>query len=200
MGQTIAEKIISAHADKHVTAGEFVVAQVDAATASDTTAPMAIRAFESMGGQQVWDPNRIVLVIDHASPAPNERVANLHAMMCDFARRQNCRLFEAGEGICHQLMLEQEIVRPGALFVGADSHTCTCGAVLAMGIGVGSTDLSAVMLTGKICLRVPQTLRIVVDGTLCPGIRCQDRLCPPAGTPAVGGSGIVSSGLGRGLC
>jgi 3-isopropylmalate/(R)-2-methylmalate dehydratase large subunit len=174
MGQTIAEKIISTHAHKHVTAGEYVVARVDTAMASDTTAPMAIRAFESMGGRQVWDPNRIVLVIDHASPAPNERVANLHAMMRDFARRQNCRLFDAGEGICHQLMLEHDIVHPGDLFVGADSHTCTCGAVLAMGVGVGSTDLSAVMLTGKIWLRVPRTLRIVVDGELCPGVRSKD--------------------------
>ncbi len=176
MGQTVAEKIISAHADRPVTAGEFVVARVDAAMASDTTAPMAIRAFASMGGRKVWDPSRTVFVIDHAAPAPNERIANLHNLMRDFSRRQNCRLFEAGSGICHQLMIEHEIARPGSLVIGADSHTCTYGAVGAMGIGVGSTDLAAVLLTGKIWLRVPQSIRIVVDGALCPGVRSKDMI------------------------
>jgi 3-isopropylmalate/(R)-2-methylmalate dehydratase large subunit len=174
MGQTLSEKIISAHAGKRVSAGDLVVARVDCAMASDTTAPLAIRAFEAMGGRRIWDSGRCVLVIDHAAPAPNERVANLHAMMRDFARRQNCVLFDAGEGICHQLMLEHGIARPGALVVGADSHCCTYGAVGAMGIGVGSTDLSAVLLTGKIWLRVPQTLRVVVDGALGAGVHSKD--------------------------
>jgi 3-isopropylmalate/(R)-2-methylmalate dehydratase large subunit len=174
MGRTLAEKIISAHTDRPVFAGELVVARVDAAMASDTTAPMAIRAFESMGGRQVWDPQRCVLVIDHAAPAPNERIANLHAMMREFARRQGCVLFEAGEGICHQLMLEHGFARPGALIVGADSHTCTYGAVGAMGVGVGSTDLAAVLLTGKIWLKVPQSLKVLVNGALGPGVRGKD--------------------------
>jgi 3-isopropylmalate/(R)-2-methylmalate dehydratase large subunit len=174
MGLTIAEKIISAHAGRAVKAGDFVVARVDAAMASDTTAPLAIRAFEAMGGRRIRNPRRCFLVIDHAAPAPNERIANLHAMMRDFAGRQGCGWFEAGEGICHQLMVERGIVGPGDLVVGADSHTCTYGAVGAMGVGVGSTDLAAVLLTGKIWLRVPETVRVVIDGTPDAGVQGKD--------------------------
>ena len=89
MGQTIVEKIISNRTDRKVRQGEVVVVKVDGAMASDTTAPLAIQAFKSMGGKKVWDPNRCILVIDHAAPAPNERIANLHVMMRAFAREQN---------------------------------------------------------------------------------------------------------------
>ena len=174
MAQTIAEKIISRHAGHPVRADDIVVAAVDLAMASDTTAPLAIQAFAAMGGRRLWDPKRCVLVIDHAAPAPNERIANLHALMRDFARRQECRLFEAGEGICHQLMLEHRLARPGDLVLGADSHTCTYGAVGALGTGVGSTDLAAVLLTGKTWLRVPQTVRVQVPGRLRPGVYGKD--------------------------
>ncbi len=174
MGQTLSEKIISAHAGKPAAAGDLVVARVDCAMASDTTAPLAIRAFEEMGGSRLWDPARCVLVIDHAAPAPNERIAGLHAMMRAFADRQGCVLFESGEGICHQLMVERRIVRPGDLVIGADSHTCTYGAVGALGAGVGSTDLAAVLLTGKTWLRVPQTIKVEVAGRLRPGVSGKD--------------------------
>jgi 3-isopropylmalate/(R)-2-methylmalate dehydratase large subunit len=174
MGQTLAEKIISAHAGRMVRAGELVVARVDCAMASDTTAPLTIRAFEAMGGEQIWDGKRCVLVLDHAAPAPNERIANLHALMRAFAHRHHCRLFEAGEGICHQLLVEHGLVKPGMLVVGADSHSCTYGAVGAMGIGVGSTDLAAVLLTGKIWLRVPISCQVIIDGTLAAGVCSKD--------------------------
>jgi 3-isopropylmalate/(R)-2-methylmalate dehydratase large subunit len=174
MGQTLSEKIISAHAGKPVAAGDIVVARVDCAMATDTTAPLAIRAFEAMGGTRVWDPKRCVLVIDHAAPAPNERIAGLHAMMREFAARQGCVLFDSGEGICHQLMVERGVVRPGDLVIGADSHTCTYGAVGALGAGVGSTDLAAVLLTGKTWLRVPQSIKVEVAGRLRPGVSGKD--------------------------
>lgn len=174
MGQTLSEKIISAHAGRPVAAGDLVVARVDCAMASDTTAPLAIRAFEEMGGNRLWDPARCVLVIDHAAPAPNERIAGLHAMMREFAARQGCVLFESGEGICHQLMVERRVVRPGDLVIGADSHTCTYGALGALGAGVGSTDLAAVFLTGKTWLRVPQTIKVEVTGRLRPGVCGKD--------------------------
>ncbi len=127
-----------------------------------------------MGGLRIRNPERCVLVIDHAAPAPNERIANLHARMRDFAHRQGCRIFEAGEGICHQLMVEQHLVRPGELALGADSHTCSYGAIGALGIGVGSTDLAAGWLTGKIWLRVPRTMRVEVSGCLRPGVYGKD--------------------------
>lgn len=174
MGQTIAEKIISDHAGRKVYRDELVVAQVDQTMASDTTAPLAIRAFEAMGGSRLWDRQCCILVIDHAAPAPNERIANLHAMMRGFASDQGCILFEIGEGICHQLMIEKTIVRPGQLVIGADSHTCTYGAVGAMGAGVGSTDLAAVWLTGQIWLRVPQTIKIELTGSLNRGVQGKD--------------------------
>jgi len=174
MPQTIVEKIISSHAGKTVYEGELVIARVDAAMASDTTAPLTIKAFNSMGGQTVWDPKRCILVIDHAAPAPNERIANLHLMMREFAREQQCLLFEAGEGICHQLMIEKNIVRPGQIIAGADSHSTSYGAVGALGTGVGATDLAAVLLTGRIWLKVPGTIKIEIKGHLPQGLQSKD--------------------------
>jgi 3-isopropylmalate/(R)-2-methylmalate dehydratase large subunit len=192
MGQTIAEKIVSAHAGRHCRAGDIVVASVDRAMASDTTAPMAIRAFQSMGGDRVRDPSRCVLVIDHAAPAPNERIANLHVMVRDFAADQGCVLFEAGRGICHQLMIERGLAGPGDLVVGADSHTCTYGAVGAMGVGVGATDLAAVLLTGKIWLKTPETIKIRVEGRLPAAVSGKDLILAVIGRLGVAGATYMS--------
>lgn len=188
MGQTIAEKIISAHAGKTVHRDELTVARVDRAMASDTTAPLAVKAFQAMGGVRVWNPSATILVIDHAAPAPNERIANLHAMMRRFAAEQGCVLFDVGEGICHQLMVEKTIVRPGQLVIGADSHTCTYGAVGALGAGVGSTDLAAVWLTGKIWLRVPRTIKVTVSGRLRPGVEGKDLILAVLGQTGMAGA------------
>lgn len=173
-GQTIAEKILSAHIGRPVYAGELVVTPVDGIMATDTTAPLAIHAFRDMGGKQVWDPGKCTLVIDHAAPAPNERVANLHKFMRTFAQEQGIRLYEIGEGICHQVMVEHRHVEPGQVFIGADSHTPTYGALNALACGVGSTDLAAVMLTGKIWLKVPASIRIRCHGRLAPGTSAKD--------------------------
>lgn len=173
-GQTIAEKILSAHVGRPVYAGELIVTPVGGVMATDTTAPLAIRAFREMGGMQVWDPGRCALVIDHAAPAPNERVANLHQFMRSFAQEQGIRLYEIGEGICHQIMVENRHVAPGQIFIGADSHTPTYGALNAFACGVGSTDLAAVMLTGKIWLKVPASIRIRCQGSLSPGTSAKD--------------------------
>ncbi len=174
MPQTIAEKILSRHAGQTVRAGDIVIVPVDGVMATDATAPLAIQAFRAMGGVQPWDPQRVFLVIDHAAPAPNETVANLHRLMRDFARAAGCRLYDVGEGICHQLMVENGHVRPGDLFLGADSHSPTYGAVNAFGIGVGSTDLAAAMLTGKTWLKVPRTIQITLHGALRPGVTAKD--------------------------
>jgi 3-isopropylmalate/(R)-2-methylmalate dehydratase large subunit len=166
MGQTIAEKIISRRAGQTARAGDIAIVQVDGVMATDATAPLAIRAFRAMNGRTLWDSQRVSLVIDHAAPAPNETVANLHKLMRDFAAEMGCRLYDIGEGICHQLMVENGHVKPGDLFLGADSHTPTYGALNAFGVGVGSTDLAAAMLTGKSWLKVPQTIKIVLNGRL----------------------------------
>ena len=188
MGQTIVEKIISNHAGRTVYQNEVVVADVDGAMASDTTGPLAIKAFKAMGGKTVWDPKRLTLVIDHAAPAPNERIANLHVLLREFAHQQKCVLFEAGEGICHQLMIEKHIVRPGQLIAGADSHSTAYGAVGAMGTGVGSTDLAAVLLTGKIWLKVPATIKIDISGKIPEGIQSKDLILHVLGKTGVAGA------------
>jgi 3-isopropylmalate/(R)-2-methylmalate dehydratase large subunit len=171
---TITEKILSAHCGKKVYAGELAVVHVDGIMASDTTAPYAIKAFQEMGGIKIWDVDKCTFVIDHASPAPNERIANLHKFMRDFAFEQNIRLFDIGEGICHQLIVEKDLVRPGQVFIGADSHTCTYGALNAFATGVGSSDLAAVMLTGKIWLKVPETIKVIYKGILPKNIVAKD--------------------------
>ncbi len=173
-GQTIVEKILSHHSGRKVSADELIIADVDAAMASDTTAPLAIKAFHDMGGELPWNPQRTFLVIDHASPAPNELIAGLHNMMREFAARTGAILYDIGDGICHQLMVENDHVRPGDLFFGADSHTCIYGGLAAFASGVGSTDLAAVLLTGKIWLKVPRTIKVNLTGPIPSGVSAKD--------------------------
>jgi 3-isopropylmalate/(R)-2-methylmalate dehydratase large subunit len=196
MGQTIAEKIISAHAGQKVHQEDIVIVPVDGAMASDTTAPLTIKAFREMGGTQVWRPDRCFLVIDHAAPAPNERIANLHVMMREFARQQECVLYEAGVGICHQLMIEEHVVRHGQIFIGADSHSTAYGAVGALGTGVGSTDLAAVLLTGKIWLKVPRSIKIDLRGKIPPAIQSKDLILNVIGQTGIAGATYLSMELG----
>jgi 3-isopropylmalate/(R)-2-methylmalate dehydratase large subunit len=171
---TLSERIISKHTNQPVSAGDIAIVDVDAVMATDATAPFALKAFKEMGGDKVWNKDKTFLIIDHASPAPNERVANLHKLMRDFARAQNIKLYDVGAGICHQLMVENEHVKPGDLFLGADSHTPTYGALGAFAVGVGSTDLAGVLRTGKTWLKVPQTVLFTLNRTLSKGVSAKD--------------------------
>src|SRR5690606_2562579 len=128
------------------------------------------------------------LVLDHATPAPNERISNLHSLMRRFAVEQGLKLYDVGDGICHQLMMENGHVAPGELFVGADSHTPTLGAVGAFAVGVGSTDLAAVMHTGRIWLKVPRTLRVELTGRLRPGTYAKDVILHLVGRLGIAGA------------
>ncbi|XXM70752.1 3-isopropylmalate dehydratase large subunit [Lysinibacillus sphaericus] len=188
MKQTLIEKIISSHSEGPVSQGDIAVVEVDAVMASDTTAPLTIKAFKEMGGEKVWNSEKVVLVIDHASPAPNERIANLHTMMRDFAKEQNVKLYDVGDGICHQLMVENQHVKPGDLVLGADSHTCTYGALGAFATGVGSTDLAGVLLTGKTWVKVPETIRIELKGSLQAGVTAKDLILYLVGTLGIEGA------------
>lgn len=174
MSQTLSERIISQHAGQTVSAGDIAIVDVDGVMATDATAPFAIQAFKAMGGEQVWHKEKAFLVIDHAAPAPNERVANLHKLMRDFAREQAIKLYDVGAGICHQLMVENRHVRPGDLFLGADSHTPTYGALGALAVGVGSTDLAGVLRTGQTWLKVPATVLFTLNGQLARGVTAKD--------------------------
>jgi len=172
--QTLAEQIISAHTEKSVKAGEIVIVDVDGTMSHDAGAPYSIRAFEAMGGKKLWNPGRTAFVIDHAAPAPTSEISQLHLMIREFASKTGSRLFDAGEGICHQLMVENHLVKPGDLFLGGDSHTPTYGALGAFAIGVGATDIAGAWLTGKTWLRVPRSQLVILEGCLMPGVFPKD--------------------------
>jgi len=188
MGQTTAEKLISSHAGKAVYAGELAIVDVDGVMATDATGPFAIKAFHEMGGTRLWDPERVSLILDHATPAPNESISNLHRMLREFAVETGAHFYDVGEGICHQLMVENAHVKPGDLFLGADSHTPTYGAVNAFAAGVGSTDLAAVLLTGKTWLKVPETIRFELVGTMPRGLAAKDLILHLVGKIGIAGA------------
>lgn len=174
MGQTIIEKILSHKSGKNVRAGDIVVAGVDYIMGQDGTSALAINAFRAMEGKKLADPGRVALVIDHSAPSPFEGVSNQHTLMREFAKETGCRLYDIGEGVCHQVMLESGRIGPGSLVVGADSHTCTYGALNAFATGVGSTDLAGALISGKMWFKVPETIRFMCRGTLPPGVYSKD--------------------------
>jgi 3-isopropylmalate/(R)-2-methylmalate dehydratase large subunit len=159
-GQTIVEKILSKHAGRDARAGETVIAKIDVAMATDGSGPLTLEFFKKMGGQRVFDPNKVLMVLDHYVPCPNDKVAALQDSMREFRDLGLCQLMELGEGICHQLLPEKGYVLPGGLIIGGDSHSTTYGAFNALGTGVGSSDLAAAMISGKLWFRVPETIRI----------------------------------------
>lgn len=174
MGKTMAEKIFSSHSGEDVYAGDLVVARLDFVMGQDGTAPLAINSFNEMGAKGVFDPSKVSFIIDHSAPSPNEGVSSLHKLMRDFAEEKKILLYDIGCGVCHQLVPEQGHVVPGDLVVGADSHTCTYGAINAFSTGVGSTDLAAAMISGKLWFKVPETVQFICDGTLPEGVFSKD--------------------------
>ncbi len=167
-GMTITEKILAIHSGReYVKPGEIIEAKVDLAFANDITAPFAIKVFEELGAKDVFDRNRIVFVPDHFVPNKDIDSANQVKLIRDFAKRYSIRFFELGEaGIEHVLLPEEGLICPGDLVIGADSHTCTYGALSAFSTGVGSTDLGVIMATGKIWLRVPSSIKVIFRGKL----------------------------------
>ncbi|RLI03614.1 3-isopropylmalate dehydratase large subunit [Candidatus Bathyarchaeota archaeon] len=164
----IAEKILArASGREEVKPGEIVQPKVDMAMVNEITGPLAIQAFKKIGVPKVWDNSRIVLIQDHQVPADTVKSAELHRIMRQFAEEQEIKfLYDVGlGGVCHQIMVEKGHALPGDLIVGADSHTCTYGALGAFATGIGSTEMAAVFATGEIWLRVPSTIRINATGS-----------------------------------
>lgn len=167
MGMTLTEKILARHAGKEkVEPGELILARVDLALGNDITSPIAIQAIRNLGIRKVFDRERIALVPDHFTPNKDIRSAEQARMMRDFAREYGItNYFEIGRmGIEHVLLPDKGLVVPGDLVIGADSHTCTYGALCAFSTGVGSTDLAAAMIAGEVWLKVPESIRIVLSG------------------------------------
>jgi len=189
--QTITQKILAAHGGKdHVEPGELILAKVDIALGNDITAPLAIRAFHQAKAKQVFDQDRVVLVADHFAPNKDIASANQCQILRHFAKEQNLtHFYDGGEmGVEHALLPEKGIVGPGDLIVGADSHTCTYGALGAFASGVGSTDLAAAMITGECWLKVPESMKFVYTGTLSPWVTGKDLILMTIGDIGVDGA------------
>jgi len=165
---TLAEKILAAHAGKKkVTPGELISVRVDLVLANDITAPIAIKEFQRIGVKRVFDPQKVVMVPDHFVPNKDIPSAEQAKLMREFALEQGLIYFEVGQmGIEHVLLPEQGLVLPGEVVIGADSHTCTYGALGAFATGMGSTDIAAAMACGEIWMKVPPTIRFVYNGEL----------------------------------
>ncbi len=173
-GKTIAEKFLSRASGRDARAGDVVICAVDCAMGTDGSVPMALDYFDDMGGTRVFDPARILFVFDHYAPLPSSPTFELQARARAFSEFHGIPRYECGEGICHQLMIESGRTRPGTLLVGADSHSVTGGALNAFATGIGSSDLAAVMICGRIWLRVPDTIRIMLTGRLPAGVYAKD--------------------------
>jgi 3-isopropylmalate/(R)-2-methylmalate dehydratase large subunit len=186
----LAEKILAAHAGKkEVAPGEFINARVDMIVSNDITAPIAIREFRRLGVAKVFDPSRIVMVPDHFVPNKDILSAEQAKLMRDFCREQRIRYFEVGQmGIEHVLIPEQGLVLPGDLVIGADSHTCTYGALGAFATGMGSTDIAVAMATGDIWMKVPPTIKFVYHGALVKWVGGKDLILYTIGNIGVDGA------------
>lgn len=173
MSETISEKIFSSHAGKKVKAGDIALCDIDFCFGQDGTSYLIIENMENLGASSLKVKNSC-MVIDHSVPSPSMGVSRVHNRMREFTRDFSIPLFAEGCGICHQVIPESGMIKPGHLVLGADSHTCTYGAINVFSTGVGSTDASVAMATGKNWLKCPESFRIVLKGKLGEGVSGKD--------------------------
>jgi 3-isopropylmalate/(R)-2-methylmalate dehydratase large subunit len=188
---TITEKILAAHAGlDEVVPGQLIECDLDLVLANDVTAPIAIREFARVGTERVWDPTKVALVPDHYTPNKDIKSAEQAKIMRDFARAQGItHYYEIGcMGVEHALLPEQGVVGAGDVIIGADSHTCTYGALGAFATGVGSTDAAVGMATGQAWFKVPASLKFNVTGTLGPWVSAKDIILHIIGMIGVDGA------------
>lgn len=183
---TLVEEIFSRKAGKTVRAGDIVLLDVDYIMSHDNTTPLAIKAFRQIG-KPIHDKNRVVIHLDHAYPAPNVMAAENHRKIMDFVKEQELpHLFM--QGVCHQVMLEEGFITPGAVVIGADSHSNTYGVMGAFGAGLGSTEIAVAWVTGKCWFKVPETIRIALHGQTQPGVYAKDVMIHIAGLLGMDGA------------
>ena len=172
-GKTLVEKIFEAHVGKPVKPGEIVVVNVDLCFMQDGTGPLTVRQLMKLDNVHVVSPKRTVIFLDHAAPSSRRELSNDHKFLRDFASRTGVLIAEVGEGICHQIINER-FTRPGDILVGADSHTCTGGALGAFATGMGSTDVAMAIGTGKTWFRIPEVYKVILSGNLPQGVFAKD--------------------------
>ncbi|MCK4518620.1 MAG: 3-isopropylmalate dehydratase large subunit [Candidatus Omnitrophica bacterium] len=187
MGKTIAEKILSSHAGRDLKANDLAVCEVDFCFGQDGTSGLIIDSFEKLKNEKVADKSRFCMVIDHSAPSPNERVSEIHNKMRSFAAKHGFGIYDVGCGVCHQIVPEGGHISCGDLVVGADSHTCTYGALNIFSTGMGSTDLSIILASGKTWFKVPETVKVMIDGELPKGVYSKDLILHIAGDVGANG-------------
>ena len=165
---TISEKILANSSNQEIAyAGDFVKSNADIALNHDVTSVLAFEAMYQMGSKNVWDPDKVIMVLDHVAPPSSVNSARVHNIIRAFVQEQGIQnFFDVNSGVCHQVLPEHGFVKPSMLVIGADSHTCTHGAFGAFATGVGSTDMGAVLARGKIWLKVPETIKVNIHGKL----------------------------------
>lgn len=189
MGKTFAEKVLGRAAGREVSQGDIVTVYPDFCL-SHENASSVCSTFKSIGVEHVYDPDRIVIVFDHTVPPPTGDYANSQKVTREFVKEQGIRNFydmNKRGGICHQILCQEGYAAPGLVIVGSDSHTCTHGAVGAFATGIGRSEMASVWATGKLWLRVPQTMKITVEGDFCPGVSAKDLILKIIGD--IGGAG-----------
>ncbi|MBI5873298.1 MAG: 3-isopropylmalate dehydratase large subunit [Candidatus Omnitrophica bacterium] len=174
MGKTIAEKILSSHSGQDLKAGDFAVCDIDFCFGQDGTSGIIVDRFKALGIKGAFDRNKFAIVIDHSAPSPSMGVSAVHKKLREFAKEKGLLLYDIGCGVCHQVIPEMGHVLPGELVLGADSHTCTYGALGALSTGVGSTDLAISLASGKNWFKVPESVKIIVRGRLPKGVYSKD--------------------------
>ncbi|MDP1853135.1 MAG: 3-isopropylmalate dehydratase large subunit [Candidatus Omnitrophota bacterium] len=174
MGKTIVEKILSAHSGKDLKPGDFAICDVDFCFGQDGTSAIIIDRIKALGVKNLANKDKFCMVIDHSSPSPNMGVSAVHSKMRAFAKEFGLKVYDIGCGVCHEVVPAEGNVLPGDLVLGADSHTCTYGAIGAFSTGVGSTDLAVALASGKNWFRVPETIKIEVNGKLPKGVYAKD--------------------------
>lgn len=193
MAKTIAEKVLASHSGMDCSAGDIVVAGVDFCMSQDGTSTMMIRELETLGFDAPRTRSGMAVVIDHSSPSPSADISRIHDRIRSFAVSKDVQVFDVGEGVCHQVVPESGKVFPGDLVVGADSHTCTYGALNACSTGLGSADVAVAAYSGKLWFRVPESYRVEVTGALPPCVSAKDLVLDMIGS--VGADGATYKSL-----
>lgn len=174
MRKTIAEKILSSHAKKDLKASDIAICEVDFCYSQDGTSALVIDSFKALYDKEKLPFSNYHMVIDHSAPSPNQGVSEVHKKMRKFCDAYGVVCHDVGEGVCHEVLASEDIVLPGQLICGADSHTCTLGAVGAFATGMGSTDISLILANGQNWFKVPETIRFELNGNLSPGVFAKD--------------------------